>query len=101
MASSCSLTSPSERVVNLTVQPGCEAEAWSVTFWSPEYGFFQRVLYSKLGIYAFLAFLTCWAYVSGFETVMKFYIAPYLVTNGWLVLYTWLHHTHPDVPHMG
>jgi fatty acid desaturase len=29
------------------------------------------------------------------------YIGPYLVTNAWLVLYTWLQHTHPDVPHYG
>ena len=29
------------------------------------------------------------------------YIGPYLVVNSWLVLYTWLQHTHPDVPHYG
>ena len=29
------------------------------------------------------------------------YFGPYLITNAWLVLYTWLHHTHPDVPHYG
>jgi fatty acid desaturase len=29
------------------------------------------------------------------------YFGPYLVVNAWLVLYTWLHHTHPDVPHYG
>jgi fatty acid desaturase len=29
------------------------------------------------------------------------YAGPYLVVNAWLVLYTWLQHTHPDVPHYG
>lgn len=29
------------------------------------------------------------------------YFGPYLIVNAWLVLYTWLHHTHPDVPHYG
>jgi fatty acid desaturase len=29
------------------------------------------------------------------------YIGPYLVTNMWMVLYTWLHHTDPAVPHYG
>lgn len=29
------------------------------------------------------------------------YFGPYLVTNSWLVLYTWLQHTHIRVPHYG
>ena len=29
------------------------------------------------------------------------YFGPWMITNAWLVLYTWLHHTHPDVPHFG
>ena len=28
-------------------------------------------------------------------------IRPYLVVNCWLVGYTWLQHTHPEVPHFG
>jgi fatty acid desaturase len=31
----------------------------------------------------------------------RMYAGPYLVVNAWLVLYTWLQHTHPDVPHYG
>jgi len=34
-------------------------------------------------------------------SVCFWYFGPYLVVNAWLVLYTWLHHTHPDVPHYG
>ena len=28
------------------------------------------------------------------------YLAPLLVVNCWLVIYTWLHHTETDVPHL-
>ena len=28
------------------------------------------------------------------------YIGPLLVVNSWLVVYTWLHHTDTDVPHL-
>ena len=28
------------------------------------------------------------------------YLGPLLVVNCWLVLYTWLHHTDSDVPHL-
>lgn len=37
----------------------------------------------------------------GHLAVFLWYWAPYLVVNGWLVVYTWLHHTHASVPHYG
>lgn len=40
-----------------------------------------------LGILAYLALL------KGFLPVLYLYIGPYLIVNGWLVTYTWLHHT--------
>lgn len=33
--------------------------------------------------------------------VWYWYLGPYLGVNAWLVLLTWLQHTHPDVPHYG
>ena len=33
--------------------------------------------------------------------VVALYVGPYMVTNAWLVLYTWLQHTDVDVPHYG
>lgn len=39
-------------------------------------------------------------YFLGWDSLF-WYFGPYLVINAWLVLYTWLHHTHPDVPHYG
>lgn len=37
----------------------------------------------------------------GHLPVFLYYWAPYLVVNGWLVVYTWLHHTDATVPHYG
>lgn len=37
----------------------------------------------------------------GFLPVLLWYWNPYFVTNAWLVLYTWLQHSDPSVPHYG
>lgn len=37
----------------------------------------------------------------GHGTVALWYGGPYLVVNAWLVLYTWLQHTDPSIPHYG
>ena len=36
----------------------------------------------------------------GLFPVMALYFGPLLVVNCWLVVYTWLHHTDSDVPHL-
>ena len=36
----------------------------------------------------------------GLFPVIALYIGPLLVVNCWLVVYTWLHHTDSDVPHL-
>jgi len=36
----------------------------------------------------------------GIFPVIAMYIGPLLVVNSWLVVYTWLHHTDSDVPHL-
>jgi omega-6 fatty acid desaturase (delta-12 desaturase) len=53
------------------------------------------------------AWLVCFSaimaatYKYGFVPVACFYWGPYMWVNFWLVLYTWLQHTSPDVPHFG
>jgi len=37
----------------------------------------------------------------GHLPVFLWYWCPYFVTNAWLVLYTWLQHTDPSIPHYG
>lgn len=59
----------------------------------------KRVNISVVAVFAMVAFLTIWSDRYGFGHMLKWYFFPYLVTNAWLVLYTWLHHTHEEVPH--
>ena len=60
----------------------------------------KRVWLSDVGVAATLAALACWAVKAGsIWPVAAVYGGPYLVTNFWLVLYTWLQHTDVDVPH--
>jgi len=59
----------------------------------------KKVWQSDVGVIAVLGALAAWAAHSGIATVMALYVGPYMVTNFWLVLYTWLQHTDVDVPH--
>mmetsp|Transcript_6130 Transcript_6130/g.15576 ORF Transcript_6130/g.15576 Transcript_6130/m.15576 type:complete len:313 (+) Transcript_6130:579-1517(+) len=59
----------------------------------------KKVWMSDIGVVATLGLLGLWASKVGALTVMAVYGGPYLVTNFWLVLYTWLQHTDVDVPH--
>merc|ERR1712216_358919 len=59
----------------------------------------KKVWQSDVGVVAVLGALAAWAAHGGVATVMALYVGPYMVTNFWLVLYTWLQHTDVDVPH--
>jgi len=61
----------------------------------------EKVWWSDVGIFAVLGFLGYAAYLTSPMTVMAMYVGPYMFTNLWLVLYTWLQHTDVDVPHFG
>jgi len=58
-----------------------------------------KVLASDIGIFVTLYALYKWIQAEGFLTVFALYFGPYLITNCWLVGYTWLQHTDVDVPH--
>jgi fatty acid desaturase len=60
----------------------------------------NKVWKSDIGVVAVLAGLVAWAQAAGSVwPVLALYVAPYTITNAWLVLYTWLQHTDVDVPH--
>ncbi len=61
----------------------------------------RKVWLSDWGIAVVLIGLLIWAFKFGIYSVISLYFAPLLVVNIWLVLYTWLHHTDSDVPHLG
>ncbi|CEH17591.1 delta-12 fatty acid desaturase [Ceraceosorus bombacis] len=59
----------------------------------------SQILISDLGIALALSALGTWTYFRGFGEVFAYYGIPYLFTNHWLVMITFLQHTDPVVPH--
>jgi len=60
----------------------------------------KKVWRSDLGIAGMVAGLGLLASKIGGASVALLYGGPLLVTNMWLVLYTWLQHTDVDIPHL-
>lgn len=60
----------------------------------------KKVWISDFGVGLTLIGLFIWGFKCGIASVTTLYIGPLLVVNCWLVLYTWLHHTDTDVPHL-
>jgi len=60
-----------------------------------------RVNISAVAFLCMVGGLAVWSDTYGSGHMLKWYFFPYLVTNAWLVLYTYLHHTHEGVPHFG
>ena len=52
-----------------------------------------QILLSDIGV------LIYWSTVRGFAEMAGIYGVPYLWVNHWLVLVTFLQHTHPRLPH--
>lgn len=60
-----------------------------------------RVLLSSVGVTVALLLLYITGEIYGHARVNLLYWPAYLWVNAWLVGYTWLQHTHPEVPHYG
>jgi len=60
-----------------------------------------KIIMSTLTVLASLGGLCYLKYEYGVLPVVLWYWGPYMWTNAWLVLYTWLQHTDPSVPHYG
>ena len=71
---------------------------FSKTMWPGNWS--KKVWMSDFGIGIFLCVLFYWGWNFGIMSVVTIYFAPLLVVNCWLVVYTWLHHTDTDVPHL-
>ena len=61
----------------------------------------KKVWISDWGIVFMLLLLTIWSICFGLASMIGIYLGPLIVVNIWLVIYTWLHHTDTDVPHLG
>jgi omega-6 fatty acid desaturase (delta-12 desaturase) len=57
------------------------------------------VLSSTGGVVAMIGLLSYCGQLFGSWNVVRYYLLPYLCVNFWLVLITYLQHTHPDLPH--
>ncbi len=62
---------------------------WINKVWLSDIG----VLFTIIGVFILIL-------KYGIVPVLAMYIGPLLVVNCWLVIYTWLHHTDTDVPHL-
>lgn len=60
-----------------------------------------KILLSTLTLVASIVALLYLGHSVGHLKVFLWYWCPYFVVNAWLVLYTWLQHTDPSVPHYG
>ena len=60
----------------------------------------KKVWISDIGVGIVLIGLIFLVIKHGFFPIVGMYLGPLLVVNCWLVIYTWLHHTDSDVPHL-
>ncbi len=60
----------------------------------------KKVWLSDFGILFVLFLLIESIKIYGYASIIAMYFGPLIVVNIWLVLYTWLHHTDSDVPHL-
>ncbi|KAH8102903.1 delta-12 fatty acid desaturase [Cristinia sonorae] len=57
------------------------------------------IVLSDVGIFAMSIVLFRWTQVVGFTNFMKLYLIPWLITNHWIVMLTYLQHSDPTIPH--
>ena len=73
-------------------------EPFSKKLWPSNWA--KKVWISDLGIVLVLIGLFILGFKYGIIPLLAMYIGPLIVINSWLVIYTWLHHTDTDVPHL-
>ena len=60
----------------------------------------KKVWISDIGVVLTLVGIIFLISKYGIFSIIGMYVGPLLVVNCWLVVYTWLHHTDTDVPHL-
>ena len=71
---------------------------FSAKLWPSKWA--KKVWLSDFGILITIVILLIAIHTFSLLRVLGIYFAPLLVVNIWLVIYTWLHHTDSDVPHL-
>ncbi|KAF9044726.1 hypothetical protein BDZ89DRAFT_1058819 [Hymenopellis radicata] len=55
----------------------------------------NNIILSNIGLLGMSAVL----FYMGPSMVLRYYLVPYLLTNHWIVMFTFLHHSDPTIPH--
>ena len=71
---------------------------FSKTLWPSVWA--KKVWISDIGVALVISGLIILVINNGIFPILGMYFGPLLVVNCWLVIYTWLHHTDSDVPHL-
>ena len=78
--------------------------AWRHSHFDPSGAMFRHsessaVIMSDVGCLTTAGLLYClYLYLGSFETLFWMYFVPWMWVNHWIVMITYLHHTHPSVP---
>ncbi|EPQ53468.1 hypothetical protein GLOTRDRAFT_130803 [Gloeophyllum trabeum ATCC 11539] len=69
--------------------------------WSPLFKPAQRpaIIVSDIGLVCMTTVLYLWTRQCGLSAFIKCYFIPYLMVNHWIVMFTYLHHSDPTIPH--
>lgn len=72
--------------------------------WLPSSALFKKsdripVIVTNIGLIAWSSVLAYWTYQTSLANFVKVYFIPYVLTNHWIVMFTYLHHTDPTMPH--
>lgn len=91
------ITCPSTAVVkkNMSAWRHSHFDPWSAIFRESEV---WSIILSDLGCLATLTGLYQIAKLTSFSTVLWGHLVPWMWVNHWIVMITYLHHTHPSVP---
>jgi len=72
--------------------------------WSPSSALFKKsdrvpIIFTNTLLLTWVSILALWTYNTSLSTFAKYYLVPYVFTNHWIVMFTYLHHTDPTMPH--
>ncbi|KAJ7595178.1 delta-12 fatty acid desaturase [Mycena floridula] len=59
----------------------------------------SRIIASNIGLSVMISILYVWTQDVGIKMFCKLYLVPYILTNHWVVMMTYLQHSDPTVPH--
>ncbi|KAJ2916890.1 hypothetical protein MD484_g3491, partial [Candolleomyces efflorescens] len=59
----------------------------------------SKIIASNVGLGVMVILLAIWSHRIGFWNFIRLYFIPYILTNHWIVMITYLQHSDPTIPH--